>query len=85
MIEQLIEKLFVDTGSSWVRMSIALVLSIIFSWIVGIAAARNKTAEKIIIPALDVLQSVPILALNPFQSLARFYSYPESTWLTACL
>lgn len=65
MIEQLIEKLFVDTGSSWIRMSIALVLSIIFSWIVGIAAARNKTAEKILIPTLDVLQSVPILAFFP--------------------
>lgn len=62
---ELIAKLIVDTADSWIRMALALILSIIFSWIVGIAAARNKTAEKIIIPVLDVLQSVPILAFFP--------------------
>ena len=65
MIFQLIAKLLVDTGYSWIRMGLALVLSIVFSWIVGVAAARNKTANMIIIPVLDVLQSVPILAFFP--------------------
>ena len=65
MVGQLIEKLLVDTGYSWIRMSLALVLSIIFSWAVGIAAARNKTANAIIIPVLDVLQSIPILGFFP--------------------
>jgi NitT/TauT family transport system permease protein len=46
-------------------MSLALVISIIFSWAVGIAAARNRTANAIIIPVLDVLQSIPILGFFP--------------------
>jgi NitT/TauT family transport system permease protein len=65
MVGQLIVKLLVDTGYSWIRMSLALVLSIIFSWATGIAAARNKTANAIIIPVLDVLQSIPMLGFFP--------------------
>ena len=65
MVGSLIVKLLVDTAYSWIRMSLALVLSIIFSWAVGIAAARNRTANAIIIPVLDVLQSIPILGFFP--------------------
>jgi NitT/TauT family transport system permease protein len=65
MAGQLIISLLVDTAYSWIRMSLALVLSIIFSWVVGVAAARNRTANAIIIPALDVLQSIPILGFFP--------------------
>lgn len=46
-------------------MGIALVISILFSWAVGIAAARNRRAERIILPVLDVLQSIPILGFFP--------------------
>lgn len=46
-------------------MAFALLISILFSWAVGIAAARNKTAERIILPVLDVLQSIPILGFFP--------------------
>jgi NitT/TauT family transport system permease protein len=65
MAGQLIIDLLVDTAYSWIRMSLALALSIIFSWAVGIAAARNRTANAIIIPVLDVLQSIPILGFFP--------------------
>lgn len=43
----------------------ALSLSILFSLVIGILAARNKRAESIIIPLLDVFQSIPILAFFP--------------------
>ena len=46
-------------------MSLALVISVVFSWIVGVAAARSKVAGNILIPILDVFQSVPILAFFP--------------------
>lgn len=46
-------------------MIIALFFSIIFSLIVGIIAARNRRAETVIIPLLDVLQSIPILGFFP--------------------
>lgn len=50
---------------SWARMSIALLISIGFSLCVGVAAAVNQLAEKIIIPMLDILQSIPILSFFP--------------------
>jgi len=65
VLDHLITELFVDVVCFWVRMTIALVLSILFSWAVGIAAARSRTAERIIIPVLDVLQSIPILGFFP--------------------
>jgi NitT/TauT family transport system permease protein len=46
-------------------MFLALLLSIGFSLAVGILAARNKRAETIIIPLLDVFQSIPILGFFP--------------------
>jgi NitT/TauT family transport system permease protein len=50
---------------SWARMLIALALSIGFSLAVGIVAARDKRAESVIIPLLDVFQSIPILGFFP--------------------
>ncbi len=46
-------------------MIVALILSILFSLAIGITAARNKRAEAIIIPVLDVFQSIPILGFFP--------------------
>jgi NitT/TauT family transport system permease protein len=43
------------------RMACALVASLIFSLVYATVAARNRQAEKILIPVLDILQSVPIL------------------------
>lgn len=55
----------IDIIYSWTRMLIALALSIVFSLAIGIIAARKKRAESIIIPLLDVFQSIPILAFFP--------------------
>lgn len=44
-----------------VRMLIALCVSLLFTFTFATFAAKNKRAEKIIIPVIDVLQSVPIL------------------------
>lgn len=43
------------------RMFIALFCSLVFTFIFGTWAAKSKEAERIIIPAIDILQSVPIL------------------------
>jgi NitT/TauT family transport system permease protein len=43
------------------RMGIALVVSLIFSLVYAAAAAKSRRAEKLLIPILDILQSVPIL------------------------
>lgn len=44
-----------------VRMLIALVFSLLFTFTFATWAAKSPRAEKIIIPVIDVLQSVPIL------------------------
>jgi NitT/TauT family transport system permease protein len=43
------------------RMAAALVASLVFSLIYAALAAKSRQAEKILIPVLDILQSVPIL------------------------
>ena len=43
------------------RMGAALVASLVFSLLYAALAAKSRQAEKILIPVLDVLQSVPIL------------------------
>ena len=43
------------------RMAAALVASLVFTLVYAAVAAKSRQAEKILIPVLDVLQSVPIL------------------------
>ena len=46
---------------SLLRMFVALGLSVAFTLPYGYAAARSRRAERILIPVLDILQSVPVL------------------------
>jgi NitT/TauT family transport system permease protein len=48
-------------GRTVLRMAWALLFSLAFSLAYGTLAAKSRRAEKILIPVLDVLQSVPIL------------------------
>jgi len=57
---------------SLLRMFIALVLSTAFTFVYATAAARSRRAEKVMLPVLDVLQSVPVLG---------FLSVTLSMWL----
>jgi NitT/TauT family transport system permease protein len=43
------------------RMVLALIASLVFSLIYAAAAAKSRRLEKLLVPILDVLQSVPIL------------------------
>jgi NitT/TauT family transport system permease protein len=47
------------------RVFAAYGLSLLFTFLYGSAAARNRRAEQILLPLLDVLQSVPILSFLP--------------------
>ncbi len=57
-------------------MIVALIFSILFSLAVGITAARNHRAETVIIPLLDVLQSIPILGFFPLVILGIAAAVP---------
>ena len=60
------------------RMFIALILSFIFTFMVGALAAKNKTAEMIIIPLIDILQSVPILGYLSIFVIGFIWLFPNS-------
>ena len=46
---------------STLRMFVALACSVVFTLIYGTIAAHSRRAERVLIPLLDVLQSVPVL------------------------
>lgn len=48
-------------GRSLMRMFLAFAASLVFTLVYGYIAARNKTAGRIMVPLLDILQSVPVL------------------------
>ncbi len=48
-------------GRSLLRMFLALAASFAFTLVVGRWAARSRRAARVVLPALDVLQSVPVL------------------------
>jgi len=72
-----------DILSSWVRMILALGLSILFALAVGIWAARSRRAEAVILPLLDIFQSIPILGFFPFVIGAIYGVMPN--WVGANL
>ena len=43
------------------RMLIAMAMSLLFTFTYATLAAKNRNAERLLIPLLDILQSVPIL------------------------
>lgn len=59
------------------RMAAAYVLSLIFTLIYGHIAAHNKKAERIMIPILDILQSIPVLSFLPAVLLGLMALFPK--------
>ncbi|HAU1294944.1 TPA: ABC transporter permease subunit [Legionella pneumophila] len=60
------------------RMFIALIFSILFTFIVGALAAKNRRAEQIIIPAIDILQSIPVLSFLSITVTGFIHLFPNS-------
>lgn len=50
---------------SLARMSVAFACSFVFALVYGYVAANSRRAERIMLPLLDVLQSVPLLSFLP--------------------
>lgn len=60
------------------RMFIALGFSITFTFIVGALAAKNRRAEQLIVPAIDILQSVPVLSFLAITITEFIRLFPNS-------
>ena len=54
----------------------AYVLSLGFTLVYGTIAAHNRRAEKVMVPALDVLQAIPVLGFLPGLVLAMIALFP---------
>ena len=63
---------------SLLRMFIALILSVIFTFVYATAAARLRRTEKVLIPLLDILQSVPVLGFLSVTVTAFIDLFPGS-------
>ena len=62
---------------SLVRILLAYALSLAFALAYGYAAAKSKRAEMILIPLLDILQSIPVLSFLPGVMLAMVALVPS--------
>jgi NitT/TauT family transport system permease protein len=55
----------IDLAASFTRMLLAYLMSLGFSLAYGYYAAVHRPAERVMIPVLDILQSIPILGFFP--------------------
>jgi NitT/TauT family transport system permease protein len=65
-------------GYSLLRMLLAYLLSLVFTLIYGHVAATHRRAERVMLPILDILQSIPILSFLPAVTLALVAAFPHS-------
>ena len=62
---------------SLVRILVAYALSLVFALAYGYIAAKSRRAEIILIPLLDILQSIPVLSFLPGVMLAMVALFPS--------
>lgn len=66
------------------RLLMGLCCSLLFTFVVGTLAAKNKTAERVIIPAIDVLQSIPPLGFLSLVAISLIQLFPHSLLGVEC-
>jgi NitT/TauT family transport system permease protein len=66
------------TFYSLIRGFAAYGISLIFTLVYGYIAAYNKRAEKVMVPLLDILQSIPVLGFLPGLVIALIALFPHS-------
>ena len=64
-------------GYSLLRIAVAYMCSLTFAVAYGYIAAYNEKAERIMVPALDILQSIPVLSFLPGVMLAMAALFPR--------
>ncbi len=66
------------------RMFAAILASLAFTFLVATLAAKSRKAEIVIIPALDILQSVPVLGFLTFTVIFFMRMFPGSQLGVEC-
>jgi NitT/TauT family transport system permease protein len=67
------------TARSLLRMVEAYGLALLFTFLYGYPAAHNRKAARVMLPALDILQSIPVLSFMPSVVLALVALFPGSS------
>ncbi|HEV2511933.1 ABC transporter permease subunit [Bosea sp. (in: a-proteobacteria)] len=67
-----------------VRMFAAIIASLVFTFTIATLAAKSRRAEMVIIPALDILQSVPVLGFLTFTVTFFMGLFPGSQLGAEC-
>ena len=60
------------------RLFISLLFSLLFTFAIGAWAAKNRRAEQIIIPAIDILQAIPVLSFLSITVMGFIHLFPNS-------
>ena len=60
------------------RIAVAYVVSLVFALIYGYIAAHNARAERLMIPLLDTLQSIPVLCFLPGVMISMVALFPTA-------
>jgi len=71
-------------GRTVLRMWVAFGFSLLFTFAVGYAAANNRIARSIILPTLDILQSVPVLGFLSITVTGFMALFPGSLLGVEC-
>jgi NitT/TauT family transport system permease protein len=66
------------------RMFAAITASLLFTFVIGTLAAKSRRAELVIIPALDILQSVPVLGFLTFTVVYFMNLFPGNQLGAEC-
>src|SRR5215467_13296587 len=66
------------------RMFAAILAALLFTFVVATLAAKSRKAELVIIPALDILQSVPVLGFLTFTVVFFMGLFPTSQLGAEC-
>jgi len=69
---------------STLRMFAAIILSLLFTFVVATLAAKSRKAEQVIIPMLDIAQSIPIISFLAFTMTFFVGLFPGSQLGVEC-
>jgi NitT/TauT family transport system permease protein len=64
------------TAFTLLRGVVAYLLSLLFTLVYGIVAAHHRRAERVMVPAMDVFQSLPVLTFLPGLVLVFVHLFP---------
>lgn len=80
MSEITIGELPIAFAMSFTRLMVSYLWSLVFAFFFGILAAKTETGERIILPFLDIAQSLPIVCFFPAVVSIFIHNTSESRW-----